>query len=86
MLVSAGAGAAIGSVIPVGGTVVGAVIGTAVGAGIAIFSDGAIDSLFENGPDVGAAFDSGVDALADTGGAIKDGVGKLGGAIGGLFD
>lgn len=81
----AGVGAAVGSVFPGVGTVVGAGVGTIVGAGVAIFSDGVIDSLFENGPDVGKAFDEGVDALADTGGAIVDGVSSLGGAIGGVF-
>lgn len=81
----AGVGAAVGSVFPGVGTVVGAGVGTVVGAGVAIFSDGVIDSLFENGPDVGKAFDEGVDALADTGGAIVDGVSSLGGAIGGVF-
>ncbi|MRJ77091.1 hypothetical protein GEV29_11110 [Aeromicrobium sp. SMF47] len=94
LLVGAGAtvgtsalvGATIGSVIPGAGTAVGAVVGTVVGAGIAIFSDGAIDSLFENGPDVGKAFDEGVDALKETGGAIKDGVSGVAGKIGGLFD
>ncbi|WP_121254521.1 hypothetical protein [Nocardioides ferulae] len=82
----AGIGAAVGSVVPVAGTAVGAAVGTVVGAGVAIFSDGAIDSLFENGPDVGAAWDAGVDALADTGGAIADGVGSVVDGIGGLFD
>ena len=51
-----------------------------------IFTSGAIDSLFENGPDVGAALDSGDDALADTGGAIADGAGAVEAGIGGLFD
>lgn len=85
VLTSMAVGAAIGSVVPGAGTAVGAVVGTVVGAGIAIFSDGAIDSLFENGPDVGKAFDAGVDALEDTGGAIKDGVSSVGDKIGGLF-
>ncbi|GAB2980393.1 hypothetical protein [Nocardioides montaniterrae] len=82
----AAVGAGVGSVVPVAGTAVGAVAGAIVGAGVSIFSDGVIDSMFENGPDVGAALDEGVGALEDTGGAIADGVGKLGGAIGGLFD
>lgn len=85
--VGAGAavGAAVGSVVPVAGTAVGAVAGAIVGAGVSIFSDGAIDSLFENGPDVGKALDAGVNALKDAGGAIADGVGDAVGAIGGLF-
>ena len=78
-------GAAAGSVVPGVGTVVGAVVGTAVGAGVAIFADGAIDSLFENGPDVGKAFDEGVDALADTGDAIADGVSSAADTVGGWF-
>lgn len=79
-------GATAGSVVPGVGTAVGAVVGTVVGAGIAIFADGAIDSLFENGPDVGKAWDEGVDALSDTGEAIADGVSSVGDTIGGWFD
>jgi hypothetical protein len=56
-----------------------------VGAGVGIFTSGAIDSLFEDGPDVGAAVDSGLDALEDTGGAIVDGAGAVVDGIGGLF-
>ena len=78
-------GATAGSVVPGVGTAVGAVVGTVVGAGIAIFADGAIDSLFENGPDVGQAWDEGVEALADTGEAIADGVSSVGETIGGWF-
>ncbi len=78
-------GATAGSVVPGVGTAVGAVVGTVVGAGIAIFADGAIDSLFENGPDVGAAWDEGVEALTDTGEAIADGVSSVGETIGGWF-
>lgn len=79
-------GAAAGSVVPGVGTAVGAVVGTVVGAGIAIFADGAIDSIFENGPDVGQAWDEGVEALTDTGDAIADGVSNVGETIGGWFD
>lgn len=79
-------GAAAGSVVPGVGTAVGAVVGTVVGAGVAIFADGAIDSVFENGPDVGEAWDAGVEALADTGGAIADGVSGAVDAVGGWFD
>ena len=78
-------GATAGSVVPGVGTAVGAVVGTVVGAGIAIFADGAIDSFFENGPDVGAAWDEGVEALTDTGEAIADGVSSVGETIGGWF-
>lgn len=78
-------GAAAGSVVPGVGTAVGAVVGTVVGAGVAIFADGAIDSVFENGPDVGKAWDEGLDALADTGEAISDGLSDVGRTIGGWF-
>ncbi|MDF1605137.1 hypothetical protein [Nocardioides sp. YIM 152315] len=78
-------GAAAGSVVPGVGTAVGAVVGTVVGAGVAIFADGAIDSLFENGPDVGKAFDEGLDALADTGDTIADGVSSVADTVGGWF-
>lgn len=79
------AGAAFGSVVPGFGTAVGAVVGTAVGAGVAIFADGAIDSLFENGPDVGKAAEEGLKALEDTGGAITDGVSDVADSVGGWF-
>ena len=82
----AAAGAAIGSVVPVAGTAVGAVAGTIIGAGVAIFSDGMIDSFFENGPDVGEALSEGVEALGDTASAIGDGIGGAVSAVGGWFD
>ncbi|WP_143033692.1 hypothetical protein [Nocardioides sp. YR527] len=85
MLTGMAVGAAAGSVVPGLGTAVGAVVGTAVGAGIAIFSDGAIDSLFENGPDVGKALNEGWKSLEDTGEAIGDGVSGAIDAVGGLF-
>lgn len=84
-LSGAAMGAAFGSVVPGVGTAVGAVVGTAIGAGVAIFADGAIDSLFENGPDVGAAAEAGVEALADTGDAIADGVSSVADTVGGWF-
>ena len=80
----AGAGAVVGTFVPIPG--VGTAAGAVVGAGVGLFTSGAIDSLFENGPDVGAALDSGVDALEDTGGAIADGAGAVVDGIGGLFD
>lgn len=82
----AAVGAGVGSVVPVAGTAVGAVAGTLVGAGAAIFSDGAIDSFFENGPDVGEALSAGVGALGDTAGAIGDGLGSAASTVGGWFD
>lgn len=81
----AAVGATVGSVIPVAGTAVGAGVGTVVGAGVAIFSDGAIDSLFENGPDAGKAFDEGLNALESTGSAITDGVSGAADSVGGWF-
>lgn len=81
---SIAAGAVIGTAIPV--PVVGTVVGAIGGAIVGIAADGMIDSLFDNGPDVGAALHEAGDALADTGGAIKDGVSSVGSAIGGLFD
>lgn len=84
-LTGAAMGATFGSVVPGVGTAVGAVVGTAIGAGVAIFADGAIDSLFENGPDVGAAAEAGVEALADTGEAIADGVSSVADTVGGWF-
>ena len=65
---------------------VGTAAGAIIGAGVGIFTSGAIDSLFENGPDVGEAAEAGWDAVKDTGGAIVDGAGAVGDAIGGLFD
>ncbi len=81
----AAVGAAVGSVVPVAGTAVGAVVGGVVGAGVSIFADGAIDSMFENGPDVGAALSEGWGAVEDTGGAIADGVSGAAETVGGWF-
>lgn len=78
-------GAACGSVVPGVGTVIGAAVGTAVGAATAIFTDGMIDSLFENGPDVGKAFSAGTESLAGTGEAIGDGVSGMANAVGSWF-
>jgi hypothetical protein len=80
---SVGTGALIGTAI---GGPVGTAVGVVVGAGVGIFTSGAIDSLFENGPDVGEAFDAGVDAVKDTGEAVGDAVGGAVSAVGGLFD
>ncbi|MFV0405924.1 MAG: hypothetical protein ACK5LN_03740 [Propioniciclava sp.] len=59
-------GAALGSVVPGPGTVVGAVAGVVIGAGVAIIADGAVDSFFENGPDVGKALSAGRQELGQT--------------------
>jgi hypothetical protein len=84
--IAAGAatGAVVGSFVPIPG--VGTAAGAIVGAGVGIFTSGAIDSLFENGPDVGAALDRGAESVVDTGKAIGDGVVSVGKKIGGLFD
>ncbi|TGO06687.1 hypothetical protein [Serinibacter arcticus] len=82
----AGVGALVGSIVPGPGTAIGAAVGAVVGAGVSIFADGAIDSFFENGPDVGEALSSGVDALADTGEAIGDFAGGVADTVGGWFD
>lgn len=82
-LASVGAGAAIGSLIPVPG--VGTAVGAVVGAGVGIFVSGALDSVFEDGPDVGAAAEAGLDAVTDTGKAIGGAVMSVGKGIGGLF-
>ncbi|MFV0405823.1 MAG: hypothetical protein ACK5LN_03205 [Propioniciclava sp.] len=67
------AGALFGTLVPVpiGGTLIGVAIGALAGATVAIFTDGAIDSLFENGPDVERAFLEGGRALAETGDTIR---------------
>ena len=84
--VAAGAatGAVVGTFVPIPG--VGTAVGAVVGAGVGVFTSGAIDSLFENGPDVGAALDRGVESVADTGKAIGSGVVSVGKGIAGLFD
>ncbi|SDB84446.1 hypothetical protein SAMN05216410_0392 [Sanguibacter gelidistatuariae] len=67
-------GAGVGTLIPVPivGTVVGAVAGAVIGGAVGIFTSGMVDGFFENGPDVGAAFQQGVDDLVGTGKAIGD--------------
>lgn len=77
------AGGIIGTAIPI--PVVGTVAGAVVGAGVGIFVSGSIDSLFEEGPDVGAAVDAGWEAVVDTGKVIGGPVVGVGKAIGGLF-
>jgi len=86
----AAVGALVGSVIPGAGTVVGAVAGAAVGTVVGIFTSGAVDSFFENGPDVAAALRNGWNDVADTGAAVWDlgaaGVSAAGDAIGDAAD
>lgn len=82
-LATTAAGAAIGTAIPI--PVVGTVAGAVVGLGVGIFTSGAIDSLFKNGPDVGAAFEAGGEAITETVGAVGDGLEAAGDFVGGLF-
>ncbi|ANH38356.1 hypothetical protein I601_1926 [Nocardioides dokdonensis FR1436] len=79
-----GTGALVGSFVPVPG--VGTAVGAVVGAGVGIVASGAIDSLFEEGPDVANALSDGWESLTDTGGAVGDGVGALVDGVGGLLD
>lgn len=69
VLAGAGAGALIGSAIPIPG--VGTVGGALVGATVGIFTSGAVDSLYQNGiGSLGSAIADGTSAVADTGKAI----------------
>lgn len=81
VVAGAGTGALIGSFVPVPG--VGTAVGAVVGAGVGIFTSGAIDSIYENGIGaVGEAFAAGTDAIVNTGEAIGDAAESVGGAIG----
>ena len=80
---SVATGAGIGTFI---GGPVGTAAGAVVGAGVGIFTSGVIDSLFEEGPDVGEAVENGWEAVTDTGEAIADGVGGAIESVGGWFD
>ena len=82
-LASVAAGAAIGTLIPIPG--VGTAVGALGGAVVGTFASGAIDSLFENGLDVGEAGKRGLEAVTDTGKAIGGGFMKAAHGIGGLF-
>lgn len=69
VLAGAGAGALIGSAIPIPG--VGTIGGALVGATVGIFTSGAVDSLYQNGiGSPGDAITDGATAVADTGKAI----------------
>ncbi len=85
-LASVGAGAAIGgmigTVVPGPGNVVGVVVGSVVGGVVGIVTSGAIDSIFENGWDVGDAFENGWNDLRDSGAAVADLVAQGTGAVG----
>ncbi|MGQ0625017.1 MAG: hypothetical protein ACT4PP_10280 [Sporichthyaceae bacterium] len=83
VLAGTATGAVVGTFIPAPGvaTVVGAVVGT----GFGIFTAAGVDSLFEDGPDVGHAVSEGLDAVTDTVGALAGGVVSLGKGIGGFL-
>ncbi|GEP69609.1 hypothetical protein CSO01_23240 [Cellulomonas soli] len=72
--IAAGAatGAVLGTFFPGLGNVAGAIIGAAVGTVAGIITSGMVDSLFENGPDVGMAAESGWNDLVSTGTAVVD--------------
>lgn len=78
------AGAVIGSFIPV--PIVGTAVGALGGAVVGIFTSGMVDSVFEKGPDVGAAFTNGWQDLAGTGAAIGDLAVAGAGGVGNAFD
>jgi outer membrane receptor protein involved in Fe transport len=65
-------GAMVGTVLPGPGNVIGLVAGAAIGGAVGIVTSGAVDSIFENGWDLGAAWDNGWRDLADTGLVIGD--------------
>lgn len=77
-------GAMVGTLIPVPG--VGTAVGAVVGAGVGIFTSGMVDSLFEDGPDVGEALGRGWEALSDTGSAVGGGALSVARSVGGWFD
>lgn len=78
---SSATGMVIGSFVPV--PVVGTISGAVVGAAFGIATSAAIDSLFENGPDVQQALAEGGGAVVDTGkvigGAVVGGAKRIGG-------
>ena len=81
VVAGAGTGALVGSFVPVPG--VGTAVGAVVGAGVGIFTSGAIDSIYENGIGaVGDAFAAGGEAIVNTGEAIGGAAEAVGGAVG----
>ncbi|MBL1074296.1 hypothetical protein JK358_07790 [Nocardia sp. 2] len=81
MATGAGVGAAVGSIVPGAGTVAGAIAGTVVGGAVGIFTSGAVDSLYTEGFNLGAAGKAGWNAVEGTGAAIGGGVSKAWNAI-----
>lgn len=76
-------GMAVGSVVPIPG--VGTAVGGVVGVGVGIFMSGALDSVFENGPNVEAAAQAGWAAVTDTVGAIGESFVGAAKGLGGLL-
>jgi len=68
----AGIGTLVGTVLPGPGNAIGLVAGAVIGGAVGIATSGAIDSIFENGWDIGAALENGWNDLADTGMAVGD--------------
>ena len=82
-------GFAIGSVVPGPGNVVGAAVGLAVGATVSVmastFTDGMVDSLFEDNKGVAHAAGKGVEAVGQLGKDIGSGIGGAVKGAGKLF-
>ena len=82
-------GFAIGSVVPGPGNVVGAAVGLAVGATVSVmastFTDGMVDSLFEDNKGVAHAAEKGVEAVGQLGKDIGSGIGSAVKGAGKLF-
>lgn len=71
---SVATGAAIGTLV---GGPAGTVLGAVGGAVVGTFTSGMIDGLFEDGPDVGAAFHRGLDTVGDSAKALGHGIASL---------
>lgn len=79
---SIAAGAFAGSIVPVGGTVVGALAGTVVG----IIASGGVDHLYEDSSaDIYSTLDAGRNELGEAAGALKDLGGATASAVRNLF-
>ncbi|MBI9113441.1 hypothetical protein [Sanguibacter suaedae] len=78
------AGAAIGTAIPV--PIIGTVAGMVIGAGVGIIASGAIDSMFENGPDLFKAASAGLEDLKDVGESLSSLADSAGDGLHDLYD
>ncbi|MGH3620689.1 MAG: hypothetical protein ACRDQ5_02740, partial [Sciscionella sp.] len=77
-----GASVATGAVFGSFGGPIGIGFGAVVGAGVGVFTSGAIDSLYENGIGaIGQAIKDGRDAVVDTGETVFDAGKAVGGAL-----